>query len=371
MTTTTTSRPPEAATTRAPRIVRRPTPRPKRTGNVDDYDWPETCDTETGRVKIPIANAPPCVAPWEGTDNGGETSPGVTADEIIVAVYQEQPDPLQQLLVEDAGADTDPESVQQAQLDYLTMYEAIAETYGRTLRVETIVATGGPTDATAAQADAQKVIDMGAFAAIDGPGQTPAWYQELVAAEIICMCGATESQATIEQYAPYLWPLGSTPEQADAHFLELVGKQFVGKNAEYAGDPALQSQERVFGWVQAETELDEYKDRNDAFDAGLEEEYGAEIATRFTYLFDTGQRGHDRDERDRADERSGCHVGPDEHRSADPGADHPGSDEAELLPGVDPRAVRVRRHDDLRPNVRPATVVAHARPGAAAGPHGA
>ena len=161
------------------------------------------------------------------------------------------------------------------------------EKYGRTLRVETIEATGGPTDATAAQADAQKVIDLGAFAAIGGPGQTPAWYQELVAAKIICMCGATESQANIERYAPYLWPLGSTPEQADAHFLELVGKQFVGKNAEYAGDPALQSQERVFGWVQAETELDEYKDRNDAFEAGLEEEYGAEIATRFTYLFDT------------------------------------------------------------------------------------
>ena len=258
---------------------------------VDDYEWPETCDTETGRVKIPIANAPPCVAPWEGTRNGGETSPGVTADEIIVAVYKNSPTRCNSCSWRTPAPTPTRTSVQQAQLDYLTMYEAIAETYGRKLRVETIVATGGPTDATAAQADAQKVIDMGAFAAIDGPGQTPAWYQELVAAEIICMCGATESQANIEQYAPYLWPLGSTPEQADAHFLELVGKQFVGKNAEYAGDPALQSQERVFGWVQAETELDEYKDRNYAFDAGLEEEYGTEVATRFTYLFDTANVG--------------------------------------------------------------------------------
>ena len=198
-------------------------------GNVDDYDWPETCDTEIGRVEIPIRNAYPCVAPWEGSDNGGATSPGVTADEIIVAVYKGQPDPLQQLLVEDAGADTDPNATHQTELDYLTMFSSIAERYGRELRVETIDATGGPADATAAQADAQKVIDLGAFAAIGGPGQTPAWYQELVAAEIVCMCGSTESQANIERYAPYLWPLGPTPEQADAHFLELVGTQLVGK----------------------------------------------------------------------------------------------------------------------------------------------
>ena len=41
-------------------------------------------------------------------DNGGATSPGVTADAIIVALYKGEPDPLQQALVEGAGADTDP-----------------------------------------------------------------------------------------------------------------------------------------------------------------------------------------------------------------------------------------------------------------------
>ena len=53
-----------------------------------------------------------------------------------------------------------------------------------------IEASGGPDDATAAQADALQVIDMEPFAVIGGPGQTPAWCQEIVAAGIVCVgCG--------------------------------------------------------------------------------------------------------------------------------------------------------------------------------------
>jgi hypothetical protein len=256
-------------------------------GTVDDYDWPDTCDTETGRVKIPIANAYPCIAPWDDSEgNGGATSTGVTANEILVAVYQGQPDPLQQAIVEGAGADTDPDLINQTIIDYLKMFEDVVETYGRTVKVITIEASGGPADATAAQADAQKVIDAGAFAAIGGPGQTPAWYQKLVDAKIVCTCGAAESAANIANSAPYLWPTGMTPEQADAHFLELVGTQLAGKNAEFAGDPELQDQPRVFGWIQAQTELDEYKARNEAFADALEEDYDAEITTNYTYLFE-------------------------------------------------------------------------------------
>ena len=63
-----------------------------------------------------------------------------------------------------------------------------------------------------------------------------------------------EGWDVVEDAAPYLWPAAPAPEQADLLFAELVGKQLVGKPAEFAGDPELQAQERVFGWVQAETE---------------------------------------------------------------------------------------------------------------------
>jgi len=256
-------------------------------GTEGDIDWGATCDTETGRVKMPVHNAYPCVEPPAASaDNGGATSPGVTADSIIVALYKGQPDPLQQAIVEGAGADTDPNAVNQVSIDYLNMFADVAETYGRKLDIRVVEASGGPADATAAQADAQKVIDMGAFAALGGPGQTPAWWQEIVAAKIVCMCGAAESETASQDNAPYLWPTGPTPEQADAHLLELVGKQLVGKKAEFAGDPALQAKDRVFGWVQAETETGEYKNRNDAFDAELKDKYGATVAARSTYLYD-------------------------------------------------------------------------------------
>ena len=257
----------------------------------EDIDFGDTCDPETGRVAIPLRSAAPCVEPFEeGADNGGETSPGVTADTIKIVVYKGQPDPLTQAAVGAAGADTDPNAVHQTALDYLEMFEDVYETYGRSLEVVTVEATGGASDATAALADARTVIDEQPFAVVGGPGQTEAYWQEIAAAGILCMGGCTlaEGWDNVEDAAPYIWPTGIAPEQADAHLAEMLGKQLVGKPASFAGDESLHDTERVFGWVQAETETGEYAARNDAFDQLLEDEYGGEIATRSTDLFDPG-----------------------------------------------------------------------------------
>jgi hypothetical protein len=258
-------------------------------GRADEIDWGDGCDTELGRLKIPIADAAPCIEPFEeGADNGGATAQGVTEDEIVIALYQGEPDPLAQAIVEGAGADTDPADVNQTAQDYLRLFEDVYETYGRTFRIETIVASGQGNDSTAAIADAQKVIDLKPFAAVGGPAQTPAYWQELVNAGIVCVggCSLAEPWDVTEDSAPYLWPTGPNPEQADSHLLELVGKQLVDKPVSFAGDEALNGQDRVFGWIQAETETGEYDDRTAAFDQALSDEYGAEVATRFNYIFD-------------------------------------------------------------------------------------
>ena len=70
-----------------------------------DVDWGPNCDTTTGKVAVPSGYAPPCVEPWKGGDNGGATAPGVTADTITVALYQAQPDLLQQAFFENTGSD--------------------------------------------------------------------------------------------------------------------------------------------------------------------------------------------------------------------------------------------------------------------------
>ncbi len=61
----------------------------------EEVDFGPNCDTETGRIKLPTVYAPPCVEPFDG-DNGGATTPGVTADEILIVRYETDPalDPL-------------------------------------------------------------------------------------------------------------------------------------------------------------------------------------------------------------------------------------------------------------------------------------
>src|SRR5215510_13648217 len=71
----------------------------------EHVDWGPNCDTTTGKVAVPSGYAPPCVAPWKGGNNGGATAPGVTADTITVALYQAQPDLLQQAFFENTGSD--------------------------------------------------------------------------------------------------------------------------------------------------------------------------------------------------------------------------------------------------------------------------
>ncbi len=64
-------------------------------GETANIDWGPNCDTETGKIKLVSVYAPPCVEPFEG-DNGGATSPGVTADTVKVVEYIADPalDPL-------------------------------------------------------------------------------------------------------------------------------------------------------------------------------------------------------------------------------------------------------------------------------------
>ncbi len=255
----------------------------------DDIDFGDGCDPDTGRIALPLRNAAPCVQAFEdGGDNGGATSPGVTADSIKIVVYEGEPDPLQQALVSGAGADTDPATATETTIDYLEMFDSVYETYGRTLDIEVVKASGPPADSTAAIADARAVIDKEPFAVVGGPAQANAYWQEIAAADIMCMGGCTlaEGWDTIVDAAPYVWPAAIAPEQADVHLAEFLGKQLVGKPADFAGDEAMQSQDRVFGWVQAETETGEYTARNDLFDQIFADEYGGEIAARSTYLFD-------------------------------------------------------------------------------------
>ena len=215
-------------------------------------DWGPTCDTSTGNVAVPFSYAPPCVTPWKGGDNGGATAPGVSADTITIAVYQEQPDLLQETFLQQSGSDESLNAELTTDQQYVDFFESHYQTYGRKVKLVPIKASGAADDDVAAKADAIKVAtEIKAFASWGGPSQTGAYADELAARGVLCLgdCILAQPESFIATRAPYLWPLLAAPEQAAEHWAAFVADGLAGKRAQYAGDPALQKQPRRFGVV--------------------------------------------------------------------------------------------------------------------------
>jgi hypothetical protein len=215
-------------------------------------DWGPQCDTTTGKVAIPTGYAPPCVEPWKGASNGGSTAPGVTKDTITVALYQAQPDDLQQSFFEKSGSDESLAQEAATTQQYVDFFSAHYQLYGRTVKLVTIKASGPPDDDAAAKADAIKVAtQIHAFASFGGPGQTSAYAKELAVRGVLCVgdCVIAEPQVFLDTNSPYVWPTLASPEQATRHWAAFVGTQLAGELAAHAGDAALQAKPRVFGVV--------------------------------------------------------------------------------------------------------------------------
>ncbi len=210
-----------------------------------DFTWSDQCDTETGRLMLPTAEPLDCVPAFSG-DNGGATSPGVTADAIKIARYVAKPDPLTDAYLSGIGARDEPEQIAETYEGYLDMWNKMAETYGRKVEVVDLQGTGVATDAVAARADALKAKELGAFAVIGGPAQTRAFGEELARQKIILVGGAVGSADFYKSSSPYVWPIGPAPDQTAARTTEFIEKQLLGKKAEFAGTPELQARDRDF-----------------------------------------------------------------------------------------------------------------------------
>lgn len=250
-------------------------------------DWGPNCDTTTGKVAVPSGYAPPCVAPWKGGDNGGATAPGVTADTITIALYQAQPDLLQQAFFENTGSDESLAKERDTVQEYIDYFSAHYELYGRTIKLVTIKASGAPDDSVAAKADAIKVAtDLHAFASFGGPGQTTAYAEELAARGVLCVgdCVIAEPQSFLERHAPYVWPTTASPEQASEHWAAFVGKQLAGGKAAHAGD-ALRSKRRVFGVVHYDDDAGTFTKSVKHFEQLLAG-YGVKVAATVPYSLD-------------------------------------------------------------------------------------
>jgi hypothetical protein len=251
-----------------------------------EVDWPETCDPETGRLAVRDFFAPECYAPFDG-DNGGATAPGVTADSIKVVYYLGPDDDAIINYITAAIANDDTNDDSSATLSTMRdFYEQFYELYGRTVDLEFFVGTGIANDEVAARADAVRIAEeIQPFAVLGGPALTSAFADELAAREILCVsCTPSQPAEWYVERDPYVWGITPSAAQAREHVAEFVEKQLLGRNAEFAGDAAFQSQPRRFGYVYIESSQ-ESKAIADAFVADIEAA-GADVAQVLPYVLD-------------------------------------------------------------------------------------
>ncbi len=197
---------------------------------------------------------PVCVAEWKkGTSNGGSTSPGVTKDSILIVVLVPNSQQLasarrDQLPTDNATGAVG--TIENAFKDTFAAYQQQAyQTYGRTIDLEFVTSSGD--DEASQRADAVAVKAKKPFLVIDGTyGSEPVFDTELAAAKIVVFANTTSLESTLKQ-APYRW--AQTDVNAGAiNAAEFVGKQLVGKKAQYAGDDSMHSKTRVLGLVYAD-----------------------------------------------------------------------------------------------------------------------
>ena len=219
------------------------------------------CDPDTGRLMIPMVYAPNCVPVWDDArDNGGATWQGVTADEVVVAIYVGQDDAEATAAVEEATGQTalPAEETRANRQKVFDTLNDLWETYGRTVRFEMLDASGSASDDAAAKADAiRAATEVGAFAVLGGPTGTKAFAEELAAREVICICAESYPAERYQEWAPYIWGSGISSTFRNAFLVDLL-EGLAGSPAEHAGE-ALQATERRFGLVHYETVDEVYK----------------------------------------------------------------------------------------------------------------
>lgn len=256
-----------------------------------EVEWDERCDPERGQLAIPSFYAAECYAPFpEGADNGGETERGVTADSIKVVVYlAPESDPVLDYITDAINNDDTNADVKDTISKHVDMLNTYYELYGRSIDVEFYEAQGSSTDAAAASADAVRVAEeLDPFIVLGGPALTPAFGEELNARGIMCYgcrAGATREQtAEANSEVGLTYGGGMDNEQSRQHNVEALVTQVAGHNAEYAGDPEMQEQERKFGYLYIET-TEESARSAQAYKDALSER-GVELAEMVPYALD-------------------------------------------------------------------------------------
>ena len=215
----------------------------------DDDDGPSQTVIDKARVRrcvgdpprqIEDPQSPPCAPYWEGPDNGGATSKGVTRDEIRVAVTK-----------------TGLMSIEQMQ-ELADFFNRRFELYGRHL---TVVEVPAMQPAPTAQRDtAERTVELQPFAAIAfAPREDLSPFRTRLADARIVSISPDDLKATeaeLRALHPYAWNYGMLFDQASRDLVEFACRSLAGHSARYGGTD-VQQKTRSFAVVVMDSKTQE------------------------------------------------------------------------------------------------------------------
>lgn len=185
--------------------------------------------------------SPPCVPIWTGTDNGGATAFGVTADEIRIVVPE---------------LSTSNGQYAQIAKDLENYFNLRYEFYGRKLRLIPTFeefAGGDPEAVQAAAAENAKELHK-AFASTDAEYDGGGTYRRLLAQKkiISVMEVPFVSEQYLRQFHPYMWAYPMESDGMLSSLGEWLCKRVAHAPAAHAGNPVYRGQARKLGLLTQE-----------------------------------------------------------------------------------------------------------------------
>jgi len=238
--------------------------------------------------------APPCLV-WNGTDNGGETSRGVTRDGIRVS-YRSSPggaDILTTIQRIMPGATPPPPGAVEKTVEGLVEYfNRNFQFYGRRLQLQTFPAKADPTveltGANQQQAEADAVTaatEIEAFA--DASATTEPYNAALAAKQVIAFGAPYLSDEYFTERRPYAWSFQPSCTTVGRATSEVQVKRLEKRPARFAGDPALRTRQRKIAVITPEN-----KEYQNCLRTSVDylRANGAEVVT-LSYQLDLGNLG--------------------------------------------------------------------------------
>jgi hypothetical protein len=188
--------------------------------------------------------SPPCIRWTAGTNNGGATSPGVTADTVTVTYRETDVPDVGQIVAQFTGGRV---QIKETQADVERTYQVLADYfnkhfqfYGRKIQIKIFKGQGSLTnEALGAGQDTAQSDGINAaqqqHAFADITGLTQPYAEALAAHKVIALNNLYFSQQWYSAHAPYAWSTVPDCTKVVEATADFGTKYLLGKPAVYAG----------------------------------------------------------------------------------------------------------------------------------------